>query len=70
MERDSDRHGPREEGADPEPPADDDPPRPDIADPSALVADAERRMARLRHDLEVANDSRYEDRHVPGLPDG
>jgi hypothetical protein len=61
--------GHREEWADPEPPADDDPPRPDTAAPVEAPTDAEQRMTRLRHDLEVANDSRYEDRDVPGMPE-
>lgn len=62
--------GHREEWADPEPPTDDDPPRPDIdTGPDAGTADADERLARLRHDLEVANDSRYEDRDIPEIPD-
>jgi hypothetical protein len=71
--------GHRAEQADREPPVDD-PPRPDIAAPDDVptddvptddvATDVEERMTRLRHDLEVANDSRYEDREMPGLPDG
>jgi hypothetical protein len=58
--------GHREEWADPEPPADDDPARPDgPADP----ADLDERIARLRHDLDVANDSRFEDRDFPEEPE-
>jgi hypothetical protein len=81
MERGSDKHGPRqdeqlkadlagmlgsggghrEEWVDPEPPADDDPPRPDFAD--------EAQMAQLRHDMDVANDSRYAGRDLVDEPD-
>ena len=66
MERGSDKHGPARD--DLRPPADDDPPRRDIA--AGPEPDADERMARLRHDLDVANDSRYEDRDLPGAPDG
>jgi hypothetical protein len=64
--------GHREEWLDPEPPADDDPERPDMAPSGAeseTDAEADTRMARLRHDLDVANDSRFEDRDIPGPPD-
>jgi hypothetical protein len=58
--------GHREEWVDPEPPADDDPPRPDV---SADAVDADERMTRLRHDMDVANDSRFEDRDFPAVTD-
>jgi len=61
--------GHREEWVDPEPPADDDPPRPDLAPADTAATEAEARLDRLRHDLEVANDSRYEDRDIPEWPD-
>jgi hypothetical protein len=59
--------GHREERADPEPPADDDPPRPGVGtDPVAEQAAADtERLARLRHDLAVANDG-GEDPLCPG----
>jgi hypothetical protein len=60
--------GHREEWVDPEPPADDDPPRPDVAD-SPEAADPELRMARLQHDLDVANDCRHAIRAEPGAPE-
>jgi hypothetical protein len=50
--------GHREEWADPEPPADDDAPRPGVReDPAAETAEAaSERLAALGHDLKVAND--------------
>ncbi len=63
--------GHREEWVDPEPPADDDPPSAPTVDPAAGVTgvDAEARMTRLRHDLDVANNSRFEDRDLPEDPE-
>jgi len=58
--------GHREEWVDPEPPADDDPPRPDV---DAGAVDADERMTRLRHDMDVANDSRFGDRDFPASTD-
>jgi len=61
--------GHREEWADPEPAADDDPPRPDLSADPGRPADADAQLTRLRHDLEVANDSRYTEREIPDSPD-
>lgn len=58
--------GHREEWLDPEGPADDDPPRPDMAaDPTG----ADERLDRLQHDMDVANDSRFARRDDPGRPE-
>jgi hypothetical protein len=61
--------GHREEWVDPEPPADDDPPRPDVADEAADTVADEAQMAQLRHDMDVANDSRYAGRDLVDEPD-
>lgn len=73
MERGSDKHGPRQDeelkaemsgmlgsaGGH----------REEWREPEPSSADAEERMNRLRHDMEVANDSRFEDRDLPEYPD-
>ena len=62
--------GHREEWVDPEPPADDDPARPDYAaEAAAPDPDADERLDRLRHDMDVANDSRFVERDIPERPD-
>jgi hypothetical protein len=58
--------GHREEWLDPEGPADDDAPRPDMA---ADPVETDERLERLRHDMDVANDSRFAGRDVPGRPE-
>jgi hypothetical protein len=62
--------GHREEWADPEPAADDDAPRPDLsADPGRSAEEADEQLNRMRHDMDVANDSRYNEREIPDPPD-
>lgn len=72
MERGSDKHGPRQDeelkaelngmlgsaGGH----------REEWKDPEP-AADDDERIARLRHDMDVANDSRFEDRDLPDGPD-